>query len=47
MNQRAALIVSTSVATAAEGLAQTEEVGSLALKGLARPVRTFNVVGLK
>jgi class 3 adenylate cyclase len=41
------ILVTSRVATAAEDLAGTEEVGSLSLKGLARPVRTFNVVGLK
>jgi adenylate cyclase len=41
------ILVASRVATAAEGLAETEEVGSLSLKGLARPVRTFNVLGLK
>jgi class 3 adenylate cyclase len=41
------ILVTSRVATAAEELAETEEVGSLALKGLARPVRTFNVVRLK
>ena len=41
------ILVTSRVATAAEALANVEEVGSLSLKGLAKPVRTFNVVGLK
>jgi class 3 adenylate cyclase len=41
------ILISSRVATAAEGVAETQEVGALSLKGLARPVRTFNVVGLK
>jgi class 3 adenylate cyclase len=41
------ILVTSRVATTAEDLAATEEVGSLSLKGLARPVRTFNVLGLK
>lgn len=41
------ILVTSRVAAAAEAVADTEEVGSLALKGLARPVRTFNVVRLK
>ena len=32
---------------AAEGFAEAQEVGSLTLKGLSRPVRTFNIGGLK
>ncbi|HAM56662.1 MAG TPA: hypothetical protein DCQ64_15210 [Candidatus Rokubacteria bacterium] len=39
------ILVSSRVATAAEGFAEAQEVGSLALKGLHRPVRTFNIVG--
>jgi class 3 adenylate cyclase len=35
------------VATAVEDFAEAQEVGSLALKGLSRPVRTFNIVRLK
>jgi adenylate cyclase len=41
------ILVTSRVATATEGLAETEEVGSLSLKGLVRPVRTFNVAGLR
>jgi len=41
------ILVSSRVATAAEGFAEVQEVGSLTLKGLTRPVRTFNVGGLK
>jgi class 3 adenylate cyclase len=39
--------VSSRVAGAAEELADLEEVGALTLKGLIRPVPTFNVVGLR
>jgi len=35
------------VAIAAEGFAEAQEVPSLTLKGLSRPVRTFNIAGLK
>ena len=41
------ILVSSRVATAAEGFAEAQEVGSLTLKGLSRPVRTFNIAGLK
>ena len=41
------ILVSSRVATAAEGFAEAQEVGSLTLKGLSRPVRTFNIGGLK
>jgi class 3 adenylate cyclase len=41
------ILVSSRVAGAVEELANLEEVGTLALKGLLRPVPTFNVVGLK
>jgi adenylate cyclase len=41
------ILVTSRVATAVEGLAETEDVGPLTLKGLAKPVRTFNIVGLK
>ncbi len=41
------ILVSSRVAGAVEGLADLEEVGTLPLKGLLRPVPTFNVVGLK
>ena len=37
------ILVSSRVATAAEGFADAPEVGSLTLKGLSRPVRTFNI----
>ena len=41
------VLISSYVATAVEGLIEAEAMGSLSLKGLARPVPTFNVVGLK
>jgi adenylate cyclase len=41
------ILVSSRVAGAVEGLADLEEVGVLTLKGLLRPVPTFNVLGLK
>jgi hypothetical protein len=34
------------VAAAAEELIEAEEVGALSLKGLARPVPTWSVLGL-
>jgi adenylate cyclase len=37
------ILVSSRVATVAEGFAGASEVGSLTLKGLSRPVRTFNI----
>jgi class 3 adenylate cyclase len=41
------ILVSSRVAGAVEEQADLEEVGTLTLKGLLRPVPTFNVVGLK
>ena len=41
------ILISSRVAAAAEGLVECEEMGSLSLKGLSRPVPTFNVVGVK
>ena len=41
------ILVSSRVASAVESMADAEEVGSLTLKGLFRPVRTFNIVRLK
>ena len=41
------ILVSSRVAAAAEELIEGEEVGALALKGLARPVPTWSVVGLR
>jgi class 3 adenylate cyclase len=41
------ILVPSRVATAAESFAEAQEVGSLALKGLSRPVRTFNIGELK
>ncbi len=41
------ILVSSRVAGAVEDVADLEEVGVLTLKGLLRPVPTFNVMGLK
>ncbi len=41
------ILVSAKVAAAVEEIAERETVGSLTLKGLARPVPAFNVVALK
>ena len=41
------ILISSRVAAAAEGVVDAEEVGALTLKGLLRPVPTFNVIGLK
>ncbi len=41
------ILVSRRVASDAEDLIESEPVGPLALKGLAKPVPAFNVVGLK
>jgi adenylate cyclase len=41
------VLITSRVAAAVEDLVQAEEVGALALRGLTRPVPTFNVVGLK
>jgi adenylate cyclase len=41
------VLITSRVAAAVEDLVQTVEVGVLALRGLTRPVPTFNVVGLK
>src|SRR6266851_6828299 len=40
------ILVSARVATAVEKLIEAEEIGSIALKGLARPVPTWSVLGL-
>ena len=40
------ILVSSRVAAAVEGLIQAEELGALALKGLARPVPAFSVLTL-
>ena len=39
--------MSSRVATAAEALIDVEEVGTLSLKGLVKPVPTFNVAAFK
>jgi adenylate cyclase len=41
------ILVSSRVAASVEGLIETEEMGPLALKGLLKPVPTFNVLGMK
>ncbi|MBI1848342.1 MAG: response regulator [Candidatus Rokubacteria bacterium] len=41
------ILVSSRVAAAVEGLVETAEVGALALKGLSKPVPTFDVTGLR
>jgi class 3 adenylate cyclase len=41
------ILITSGIANAVEDLIQAENVGSLTLKGLHRPVRTFNAVGLK
>ncbi|HKZ04496.1 MAG TPA: response regulator [Methylomirabilota bacterium] len=40
------VLISAKVATAVEGLIDAEDVGAITLKGLARPVRIWNVRGL-
>src|SRR5262249_45648541 len=41
------VLISSRLATAVEGLIEAEAMGSLVLKGLVKPVPTFNVLGLK
>ena len=41
------ILVSRRVASDAEDLVESEPIGPLVLKGLAKPVPAFNVVGLK
>ena len=41
------VLVTSRVAASVEELVEVEEVGALALRGLTKPVPTFNVVGLK
>ena len=41
------ILISQRVCTAIEELAEVESVGELTLKGLSKPVPTYNVVGLK
>ncbi|MEK7363986.1 MAG: adenylate/guanylate cyclase domain-containing protein, partial [candidate division NC10 bacterium] len=41
------ILVSSKVAVVVEGLIDAEEVGPLTLKGFLKPVRAFNVLGLK
>ena len=41
------ILVSSRTASAVEELIEAEEVGSLVLKGLAKPVPALNVTGLK
>jgi len=40
------ILVSSRVANAVEDMVETEEVGALTLRGLLKPVPTFNVLGL-
>ena len=40
------VLISSRVAAAVEKLIEAEEIGSIALKGLARPVPTWSVLGL-
>jgi adenylate cyclase len=40
------ILISARVVAAVEGIIEAEEVGPLALKGLARPVPTWSVLGL-
>src|SRR5207244_12428918 len=40
------VLISSPVAAAVEKLIEAEEIGSIALKGLARPVPTWSVLGL-
>ena len=41
------ILVTSRVVNAAEGCVEAQEVGALSLKGLLKPVRSFNVIGLK
>jgi adenylate cyclase len=41
------ILVTSRVAAALEALVETEEIGVLSLRGLSRPVPTFNIVGLR
>jgi len=41
------IFVSSRVVAAVEGIVVAEEVGPLSLKGLLRPIPTFNVLGLR
>jgi adenylate cyclase len=41
------ILISSRVAAAVEGLIETEAMGALALKGLVKPVPTYNVLGLR
>jgi len=45
--QAGQILVAARVAAAGEQLIDAEEVGTLPLKGLLKPVPTFNVVRLK
>jgi len=40
-------LISARVASAVEGMIEAEELGPLALKGLARPVPIWSVRGLR
>lgn len=41
------VLVTSRVAATVEELVDVEEVGALTLRGLTKPVPTFNVVGLR
>jgi adenylate cyclase len=41
------VLISSRVAAAVEGLVEAEAMGALTLKGLVKPVPTFNVLGLR
>ena len=41
------ILITSRVASAVEDIVEVAEVGALALKGLVKPVPTFNVLGLK
>jgi adenylate cyclase len=41
------ILISSRVASAVEGLIELEELGTLTLKGLLKPVTVFNAIGVK
>jgi class 3 adenylate cyclase len=45
--ERDQILISARAKLAVEGLAHTEEVGAVSLKGFHAPVTAFNVVGLR
>jgi class 3 adenylate cyclase len=40
-------LISSRIASAVEGLIELEELGTLTLKGLLKPVTVFNAIGVK